>query len=249
MLHRLWRILRAVLLTVLAVWAAMLVAYRWVDPPATPLMLIRLIDEGRIDYRPRGLDEIARSLPQSAIAAEDNNFCNHSAVDWPAVQVAIDDWRGGKALRGASTISMQTARNLFLWPGGGFLRKALEVPLAYAIELAWPKWRIVELYVNVAEWGPGLYGAEAAAQTHFDKPAAALTSREAALLAAVLPNPRRWSAGEPTRYIQGRANTIARRVGQLGPATACTAPPAWISRLAAGLPRPMPASMPSPAQA
>ncbi|WP_269451094.1 monofunctional biosynthetic peptidoglycan transglycosylase [Tistrella mobilis] len=226
LLRRVLRAVRAVVLTILAIWAAMLVAYRWIDPPATPLMLIRLVEEGRLDYRPRDLDQIARALPNSAIAAEDNNFCSHFAVDWNAVGEAIDEWRDGRPLRGASTITMQTARNLFLWPGGGFLRKALEVPLAFAIEILWPKWRIIELYVNVAEMGPGLYGAEAAAQTHFGKPAAALTAREAALLAAVLPNPRRWSASEPTRYIQRRAGVITRRVGQLGPATACAAPPA-----------------------
>ena len=135
---------------------------------------------------------------------------------------APPDWEPGR-LRGASPITMQTARNLFLWPGGGFVRKAVEAPLALAIDFAWPKRRVVEVYLNIVEWGPGIYGAEAAAQAHFGVAAADLTERQAALLAAVLPNPRRWSAGEPTGYIVERAAGIRRRAGQLGPLLDCLA--------------------------
>jgi monofunctional glycosyltransferase len=127
----------------------------------------------------------------------------------------------GERARGASTITQQTAKNVLLWGGRDPLRKLLEAWLAPQLELLWGKRRILEVYLNVIETGPGLYGAEAAARAFFGKPAAGLTRREAALIAAVLPNPLRWSPAEPTRYIQGRARTIEARVGQLGPLLDC----------------------------
>ena len=120
----------------------------------------------------------------------------------------MSEYLGGGRLRGASTVSMQTAKNVFLWPDRSLLRKGLEAYLTAMIELLWPKRRIVEVYLNVAEWAPGVYGIEAAARHHFGKPAYALTEWEAALLAAVLPDPRRWSAAQPTSYIRGKAATI-----------------------------------------
>src|SRR5262249_15564125 len=169
-----------------------------------------------LDHRPRPLSAIALALGDAVIAAEDNRFCLHAGVDWNAVGEALDDLEEKGRLRGASTITMQVARNLFLWPGGGALRKAVEVPLAFAIELAWPKRRILEVYLNIAEWGHGLYGGEAASLGHFRKPAARLSAHEAALLAAVLPNPRRWDAGRPTEYIERRARAIEARIAKLG---------------------------------
>jgi monofunctional biosynthetic peptidoglycan transglycosylase len=124
-------------------------------------------------------------------------------------------------MRGASTLSMQVAKNLFLWPGRDFARKGMEAYITVFIELLWSKRRIMEVYLNIAEWGDGLYGIEAAARKHFGKPAAALTPREAALLAAVLPNPREWSPAPPSPYIAGRADVIGRRAGQLGALLAC----------------------------
>lgn len=199
----------------------LIVLYRWVDPPVTPLMLLRLPEAGAIRRDPVPLDAIAAALPRSVVASEDNRFCLHHGIDWDAVAEALDDYEEDGRLRGASTITMQVARNLFLWPGGGFVRKAIEAPIALAIDFLWPKRRIIEVYLNIAEWGEGIYGAEAAAQAYFKKPAKALTAREAALMAAVLPNPRRWSPASPSRYIAGRAGTIQGRIGQLGPLLAC----------------------------
>lgn len=203
--------------------ALLIVVYRWVGPPVTPLMLLRLPEAGTIRREAVALDDIAAALPRAVIASEDNRFCLHHGIDWNAVAEAIDDYEEDGRLRGASTITMQVARNLFLWPGGGFARKAVEAPIALAIDLLWPKRRIIEVYLNIAEWGDGIYGAEAAAQAYFDKPAKALTGREAALMAAVLPNPRRWSPARPTRYIAGRAATIQGRIGQLGSLLDCIA--------------------------
>jgi monofunctional biosynthetic peptidoglycan transglycosylase len=200
---------------------AVILLYRFVPPPGTPLMLIRLAQGEGLGKQWRPLAEIAPALARSAVAAEDNLFCRHGGFDWKAVRLALDEWEDGGRMRGASTITMQTAKNLFLWPGQSWLRKGAEAYLATWLELLWPKRRIMEVYLNVAEWGPGVYGAEAAAQAHFDRPAARLTARQAALLAAVLPNPLRWSAASPSPYIQGRAGTVAARVGQLGPLLDC----------------------------
>ncbi|BBK36541.1 monofunctional biosynthetic peptidoglycan transglycosylase [Allostella sp. ATCC 35155] len=215
-----------VLLRILVVLAAIpllaTVAYRWIDPPVTPLMVIRWVGGAAIDHRPVALEAVAPALPRAVIASEDNRFCTHGGIDFAAVQDALDEHEETGRLRGASTITMQVARNLFLWPGGGWFRKALEAPLALAIDAAWPKRRVMEVYLGIAEWGDGVFGAEAAARRHFDKPAARLSRTEAARLAAVLPNPRRWNAARPTAYIQRRAATIDRRSDQIGAeAVAC----------------------------
>ncbi|MGH6915958.1 MAG: monofunctional biosynthetic peptidoglycan transglycosylase, partial [Geminicoccales bacterium] len=196
--------------------------YRFVPVPITPLMLIRLAEsEGlRKDWVP--LEQIAPVLRHAVVAAEDNRFCEHGGFDWAAMREVIDELRAGERPRGASTITMQTAKNLFLWPDRSFLRKALEAWLTPQIELIWGKRRIIEVYLNIVEMGPGIYGAEAAARTYFGKSAAELGRTEATLLAAVLPNPRRWSPAEPTAYLRQRARTIALRIDQLGPMLACT---------------------------
>lgn len=204
---------------------ALLVLYRFAPPPGTPLMMIRLVEGEGLEKNWTPLEEIAPALAESVIAAEDNLFCRHDGFDWKQVRLALDEWEEGGRLRGASTISMQTVKNLFLWPGQSWLRKGIEAYLTAWLELLWPKRRILEVYLNVAEWGPGLYGAEAAAQAHFDRSAARLSARQAALLAAVLPNPRRWSAAEPTAYIRDRAETVALRRRQLGPLLDCATPP------------------------
>lgn len=222
-LRRLLRLAGLIAAGFVGVVLALIVVYRWVGPPVTPLMLLRLPETGTIRRDPVLLDEIAAALPRSVIASEDNRFCVHHGIDWDAVAEAIDDYEEEGRLRGASTITMQVARNLFLWPGGGFARKAIEAPIALAIDFFWPKRRIIEVYLNIAEWGEGIYGAEAAARAYFRKPARALTGREAALMAAVLPNPRRWSPVNPSRYIGGRAAVIQGRIGQLGPLLGCIA--------------------------
>jgi monofunctional glycosyltransferase len=221
------RVRRALLIGLLGVLLgppALLLVYRFLPVPLTPLMVIRLAaGEGlRKDWV--SLDEVAPALPQAVIAAEDNRFCEHFGFDWQELEGQIDALLAGERARGASTISMQTAKNLFLWPGRDLVRKALEAWLTPQVELLLPKRRIVEVYLNVVEFGPGIYGAEAAARAYFDKPASALSAREAALLAAVLPSPRSWSPTRPTPYLQGRARTIRTRIDQLGPMLDCVRP-------------------------
>jgi monofunctional biosynthetic peptidoglycan transglycosylase len=199
----------------------LLLLYRVVPPPVTPLMIIRLADGDGFDRDWVGFGDIAPALARAAIAAEDNRFCQHGGVDWQELRSVIWEDRSDDRMRGASTITMQTVKNLVLWPGRDVVRKGLEIYLASYLDLIWPKRRILEVYLNVAEWGPGVYGAEAAAIRYFNKPARQLTRREAALLAAVLPNPRRWRPDRPTRYIAGRADTIERRAEGMGALLAC----------------------------
>lgn len=203
---------------VLGLWLLGLVAYRWVDPPATPLMGLRALAGETIRYRPVPLAQVAPALALAVVASEDARFCLHAGIDLGAVRDAIEDYQESGRLRGASTITMQVARNLFLWPGGGFVRKGLEMPLALAIDAFWPKRRILEIYLGIAEMGPGLFGAEAAAQAHFGRLASALNQAQAARLAAILPNPNLWSAARPTAYIERRTGQIQGRMAQLGPA-------------------------------
>lgn len=210
------RLAKTILLVLLVFWLGGLLLFRFVDPPATPLMVIRSLARGGwIDYQPGRLEAVAPALARAVIASEDARFCFHRGIDLGAVQEAWDDYGETGRLRGASTITMQVARNLFLWPGGGFVRKAIEVPLALALDFTWPKRRIVEVYLNIAETGPGLFGAEAAARQHFGKTAGRLSETEAARIAAVLPNPNRWSAARPTAYIERRTAIIRGRMGQL----------------------------------
>lgn len=209
-----------VLLLVLLPLMVML-AYRFVPPPATPLMLIRAADGAEIDYRWRPLDAIAPSLPAAAIAAEDNRFCQHYGVDLGAVREAWAEFQAGKPLRGASTITQQTAKNLFLWPGRDWVRKGLEAYLALGLDLLWPKRRILEVYLNIAEFDDGIYGAEAAAERYFGRSASNLSSRQSALLASVLPNPRERSAANPSPGVADKARIVETRAGQLGPLLDC----------------------------
>jgi monofunctional glycosyltransferase len=182
--------------------------YGLVPPPITPLMVIRLFEGEGLDRQWRPRSAIAPDLFRAVIAAEDARFCEHFGFDRIELAKAVQEWRRGRRVRGASTITMQTAKNLFLWPGRLFLRKAAEAYLTPWLEIGWSKTRIIEVYVNIAEWGPGIYGAEAAARYYFDKPASALTANEAALLAAILPNPRKWSPVKPSAYIRERARVI-----------------------------------------
>jgi monofunctional biosynthetic peptidoglycan transglycosylase len=221
---RRWRWRRILLWAFAVVVGAPLVltaVMRVVPPLGTPLMVLRLFEGEGISKDWEPLADISPHLPLAIVAAEDNFFCAHHGFDVEAIREAIEDARDGGRVRGASTVSMQTAKNLYLWPGRNLIRKGLEAYLTLYIEALWPKTRIIEVYMNVAEWAPGVYGAEAAAQHHFGKAAADLTQREAALLAAVLPNPREWSAGRPGNYVAGRASTIQRRIDQLGPMLDC----------------------------
>ena len=222
--RRLRRVLLAGLLIVLLVPPGLLLVYRFFPVPLTPLMVIRLLEGEGLRKRWVSLDEVAPVLPQAVVAAEDNWFCEHAGFDWEELGGQIDALLAGARARGASTITMQTAKNLFLWPSRDFVRKALEAWLTPQIELLWPKRRIMEVYLNVVELGPGIYGAEAAARTYFGKPASALGAQEAALLVSILPSPRDWSPVRPSDYLQGRARTIRTRINQLGPMLDCVRP-------------------------
>jgi monofunctional biosynthetic peptidoglycan transglycosylase len=216
--------LRRALWVFLALVAAphvLLLLYRLVPPLVTPLMLTRLVAGDGLTRDWVRLDEISPALVSAVIAAEDGRFCTHHGVDWTEMRSALRDYQADERARGASTITMQAVKNVVLWPGRDVIRKAIEVYLAHYVELIWPKHRIVEVYLNVAEWGPGVYGAEAAAQRYFRKPARRLTAREAALLAAVLPSPRRSRPDHPSPYTSDRAGAIQRRAAQLGPLLAC----------------------------
>jgi len=221
-LRRMLRVAVMLLILIIAAPPAMVLLYRDVSPPGTLLMMERLFEGEGIKKEWVPLDRISRHVPAAVIALEDNLYCEHDGFDWAAIfDAAADHVRGEDTLRGGSTISQQTAKNVFLWPGRTFVRKGLEVPFTTMMEWWWGKRRIMEVYLNVIEWGPGIYGVEAASQTYFGKPARRLTSREAALLAAVLPNPRRWSPARPTIYIKRRANTAVYRMSRLGTRVNC----------------------------
>lgn len=195
---------------------AMVIVYRFIDPPFTPLMLIRPLEavgEGRFVWVSKewiDLEKIDPDVVRSVIAAEDARFFQHTGIDWKAIEDAQkrNERADGRKIYGGSTISMQCAKNVFLWQGRNYLRKGLEAYFTYLIELVWGKERILEVYLNVIEWGDGIYGVEAAAEATYDRSAASLTARQAALLAAVLPNPRHYSAKQPGSYVRGRASRI-----------------------------------------
>lgn len=201
-----------VTVTAFVAFFALVELYRLVPPPLTPLMVRNAWSFG-VTKDWVGLAEMSPALVRAVIASEDARFVDHRGVDWDAVRRAraYNARHGDEPRRGGSTITMQCARNVFLWQGKSYVRKALEVAIAYLIELVWGKRRVLEVYLNVIEWGPGVYGAEAAARASFGTTAKALTPRQAALLAAVLPNPLRWSARTPTRHLAGRATVIERR--------------------------------------
>ncbi|MGQ5700921.1 monofunctional biosynthetic peptidoglycan transglycosylase [Sandaracinobacteroides sp. A072] len=197
-------------------WAG---AYRFVDPPLTYLMARDALRGESVKRQWVDLDDIARHLPRAVIAAEDARFCSHHGFDMEAIEKAMERNREGGRLRGGSTISQQTAKNAFLWPGRTMVRKGAEAWFTALIELLWGKRRIMEVYLNVAEFGRGVYGAEAAARHYFDKPASRLTRQEAARLAAILPQPVKRDAARPgpyTRRYAGRIESRSRVVANEG---------------------------------
>jgi monofunctional biosynthetic peptidoglycan transglycosylase len=190
--------------------------YRDVPPPATPLMLLRLVGGHGIDYDWEPLDKISVLLIKATIAGEDGKFCHHNGFDWDAVDAAWERYQSGRGrLRGASTISMQTAKNLYLWPGRDWLRKALEVYFTALIELSWSKRRILEVYLNIIELGPGIYGAEAAARHYFGKSADRLSPDEAVRLAATIPDPLDRSPRTPGPEAAAHGEFIVRQIPSL----------------------------------
>jgi monofunctional biosynthetic peptidoglycan transglycosylase len=192
-----------------------------VVPPVSTLMLSRWATLRSVERTALGLEEISPHLPLAVMASEDARFCQHGGVDWDALRDVVEAADEDGPSRGASTIPMQTAKNLFLWPSRSYLRKGLELPIALYIDLVWSKRRMMENYLNIAEWGEGIFGAEAAARHYFRKPAKALSRREAALLASALPSPFRRNAARPSR---GHGNLAGRLMGRMNatePYSAC----------------------------
>ena len=223
--RRIWARLGLLTLLLLITPISMAVLFRFVPVPLTPLMMQRLVQGYgyQKDWVP--LSQISPHLRHAVVAAEDNIFCSHNGFDWRYLNKAIEQWQEGNASKGGSTISMQVAKNLYLLPVRAAWRKALELPLTALLEAMWPKQRILEVYLNIAEWGPGVYGAEAAAQYHFNTSAKRLTREQSARLAAILPLPLKWSARKPGPYVAARSRQIVRRTYQLGPTyLGCTYP-------------------------
>jgi len=195
---------------------------RWWPPPTSAFMLQHRLASGPPDedraspYRWVDWREMSPELPLAVVASEDQRFLRHHGLDFVAIGEALDEQRGGGRLRGASTISQQVAKNLFLWPGRSLFRKGLEGYLTLLIEGAWSKRRILEVYLNVAEFGDGVYGVEAASEHYFGHPARVVDRRQAALLAAVLPSPKRFDVAAPSVYVLERQAWIASQMDQLG---------------------------------
>lgn len=187
---------------------------RVVPPPVTSFMLGS--DTHPVHYDWVRWERIAPAAALAVVASEDQKFPEHWGFDFEAIDKAIDHNQKSRRLHGASTISQQTAKNLFLWSGRSYIRKGLEVGFTLLLEGLWPKRRILEVYLNVAEFGPGIYGVQAAAQRYFGKPASRLSRHEAALLAAVLPNPKTLRVDRPSGYVLGRADDIEQQMEQLG---------------------------------
>ena len=219
---RSWKKLVLLALFLLALPYLVIVLYA-VEPirPISTLMLRDLVLLKGYDRQWVEFDDIAPVLVQSVMMSEDGQFCSHRGVDWGEMKAVVQDALDGEATRGASTIPMQTAKNLFLWNSRSFVRKAMEMPLAIAADFVWSKRRLMEIYLNIAEWGPGIYGIEAAAQHHFNVPAAKLSRRQAALLAASLPNPYERNAGKPGRGLQRLAGVIEKRARRSGGYITC----------------------------
>ncbi|HKM88493.1 MAG TPA: transglycosylase domain-containing protein [Xanthobacteraceae bacterium] len=220
-LRRLLLLSVIILLTLLFLPYLIAPLYRFIQPISTP-MLWRWVTGARVERIAVPLDRIAPALPLAVIVAEDASFCRNHGIDLGAMREAFEQADGIEEARGASTITQQTAKNLFLWPGHSFVRKALEIPLALWINLVLPKRRILEIYLNVAAWGPnGVFGAETAARSAFGKPARDLTAREAAELAAILPNPVRRSARAPSALVRRLAGLYERRAAARPALDAC----------------------------
>ena len=223
MVRKVFRFLYKSLLWFFAISIGLVIVFKWVPVPATPLMVIRTVQQAvngedivwKHDWE--SIDNISKNLQLAVICSEDQNFLNHHGFDMKAIEKAIEYNKKGKKTRGASTISQQTAKNVFLWPHRSWVRKGLEAYFTFLIELIWSKERIMEVYLNSVEMGHGIYGAEAAAQHWFNRPASSLRLNQATAIAAILPSPLRYRANPATNYIQRRKNWIARQINFFGP--------------------------------
>ena len=222
MIRKIFRWIWKATLWFIALSILSVIIFKWVPVPITPLMMTRAIDnkmEGKDmilshDWEP--IENISPNLQKAVIASEDGNFLKHNGFDFKAMQKAFKNNQKGKRLKGGSTISQQTAKNVFLWQGRSYLRKGLEAYFTVLIELIWGKERIMEVYLNSIEMGNGVYGAEAAAQHWYRKSAVDLTKKEAAGIAAILPNPRKYKATNSSSYIERRKGKIVRVMNQIG---------------------------------
>lgn len=219
---RFFTILKKIIILFFSITILWALAYRFINPPVTWLMLQRGVErmiEGKdwkLEKEWRSFDELSYNLKLAAVAGEDARFLQHWGFDTKAIEKAYQKNKAGKPMRGGSTISQQTAKNVFLWPGRSWIRKGFEAYFTLLIEILWSKERILEVYLNVIEMGDGIYGAEAAAKLYYGKTAESMSKRQAALLIAVLPNPRRWSPVKPTKYIYYKQRLILKNMQQLG---------------------------------
>jgi len=201
----------------------LVIIFKWAPVPVTPLMVIRKFEHSQKDKSSGWkhvwvpIDKISKNVQLAVICSEDQNFLNHHGFDVEAIKKAMENNQKNRKLKGASTISQQTAKNVFLWPQRSWLRKGLEAYFTFLIELIWSKERIMEVYLNSIEMGKGIYGVEAASQYWFKKSASRLSQQEAAAIAAILPNPRVYRANPATNYIQSRKQWIIRQMGYFGP--------------------------------
>jgi monofunctional biosynthetic peptidoglycan transglycosylase len=220
MLRNLARLVAWLVLGMAALIVALGLAYRAVTPVST-LMLGRRLAGRPVMREAVPLEAIAPALPLAVIVSEDARFCRHKGVDWGALRTVLDEADEDGPSRGASTIAMQTAKNLFLWPSRSYLRKGLEIPIALYLDLIWPKRRLIEVYLNIAEWGDGVFGAEAAARRYFGKRARDLDRREAALLATALPNPLARNPARPSSRHLALAGRLSARLDRVASLADC----------------------------
>ena len=209
---------------VAAVIVLSIIAFRFINPPITPVMAVEKLRGHTLRHQWLPLKDMSPQLPLAAIASEDGQFCTHWGVDLGAVKDAIKEGGGLGAVRGASTIPMQTAKNLYLWSGRSYVRKAIEVPLAVLMSVLWSKARMMEVYLNVAQFGPGIFGVEAASRYYFHKSAADLTRHEAVLLVAALPNPRFRNPARPSRRMLLVTRAVEQRLPIMFQRTGCLEP-------------------------
>ncbi|HEY0940207.1 MAG TPA: monofunctional biosynthetic peptidoglycan transglycosylase [Steroidobacter sp.] len=203
---------------ILFLTAGPVLLFRWLDPPTTAFIIRERLsaESDTVQYRWIDREHISPHIKVAVIAAEDQTFPSHHGFDLKSINDALQDRERGRRVRGASTLSQQVAKNLFLWPGQSWLRKGLEAYFTVLIETLWPKRRILEVYVNIAEFGRGVFGVGAASQIYFKKPASRLSPPEAALLAAVLPSPKRMKVASPSRYVRSRQEWILEQMRSLG---------------------------------
>ena len=222
LLRKIFGILLRIVIAFLILTVGSTLLYRWVPVPVTPLMLIRCVEQKadgknmKLKHDWVSLDNISPKLQLAVVCSEDQNYLNHYGFDFKAIEKAMKANEEGKKLRGASTISQQTAKNVFLWPGRSYIRKGFEVYFTLLIEMFWSKERIMEVYLNSIEMGNGVYGAEAAARYWFKKPAKSLSKDESAAITSILPNPRKYVANPPSPYIVRRKEWIKKQMSFWG---------------------------------